>query len=76
MLGWIKLALNKENRNIKNAKETINLKTLTLIMLGFLRVVFSGDSGGRGEFNSNPPSYFKKNFLTSILLYTIVKQSV
>ena len=28
MLVWIKFALNKENKNIKNAKKAINLKTL------------------------------------------------
>ena len=28
MLVWIKFAFNKENKNIKNAKKAINLKTL------------------------------------------------
>ena len=33
---------------------------LTLIGLGFLKVVFLG-AGGGGEVNLTPPSYFKKN---------------
>ena len=38
--------------------ETSVIKALTLIGLGFMRVVFSGGGGG---VNLTPPYYFKEN---------------
>ena len=43
-----------------NRTNLVPTSILTLIKLGFLRVVFSGGGGGGGQFDS-PPSYFKKN---------------
>ena len=43
-----------------NRTNLVPTSILTLITLGFLRIVFPGGVGGGGQFVP-PPSYFKKN---------------
>ena len=43
-----------------NRTNLVPTSILTLIKLGFLRVVFSGGGGGGGQFDPSP-SYFKKS---------------
>ena len=59
-------------RKYQNTTEiAASVMALTMIRLGFLRVVFPT---GVPPFDP-PPSYFKKN-LFNIKLYAIVKQSI
>ena len=43
-----------------NRTNLVPTSILTLIKLGFMRVVFSGGGGGGGQFDPSP-SYFKKS---------------
>ena len=63
---------DKQLKKLKTAVKNNTRTTLTLIRLGFFRVVLLGGAGGGGsQFDlPHPPSYFKKNLSNiSITLY-------
>ena len=64
---------------LANLVQKIKIVTLTLIRLGFWRVVFPGMGGGQFDSTPSPPSSLhisKRTYLISIKLYKIIKQLV